>query len=153
MTQPSTDARSSMAAADSALPECDITAIERKRVANLRVADGARRKLADLAARAEKVAAVAAEHAETVDANSRFPAEAIDAERRRASGRCLPRELGGEGASITDIVDVCYVLGRACASTAMRRRRAQQQSRDRALKWSRLSEQVFPFDKWSLCRG
>ena len=31
----------------------------------------------------------------------------------------VPPELGGEGASIADVVDVCYVLGRACASTAM----------------------------------
>ena len=31
----------------------------------------------------------------------------------------MPHELGGEEASIADIVDVCYALGRACASTAM----------------------------------
>ena len=31
----------------------------------------------------------------------------------------VPHELGGEGASISDVVDVCYRLGRACASTAM----------------------------------
>ncbi|MGD0418077.1 MAG: acyl-CoA dehydrogenase family protein [Xanthobacteraceae bacterium] len=78
------------------------------------------RKLADLAARAEKVAAVAAAHAAAVDSDSRFPAEAIDAARaERLLGAAVPRELGGEGASISDIVDVCYALGRACASTAM----------------------------------
>jgi hypothetical protein len=66
------------------------------------------RKLADLAARAEKVAAVAAAHAAAVDSDSRVPAEAIDAARaERLLGAAVPRELGGEGASISDIVDVC----------------------------------------------
>ncbi len=75
---------------------------------------------ADLAARAEKVAAIAAEHAAAVDRDSRFPAEAIAAARAaRILGIAVPRELGGEGASVSDVVDICYVLGRACASTAM----------------------------------
>ncbi len=74
----------------------------------------------NLASRAERVAAVAAEHAAAVDFNSRFPAEAVAAARaERLLGAAVPREFGGEGASISDIVDVCYVLGRACASTAM----------------------------------
>jgi acyl-CoA dehydrogenase len=74
----------------------------------------------DFASRAEQVAAVAAEHAAAVDGNSRFPAEAIAAARAaRLMGIAVPRELGGEGASISDVMDVCYVLGRACASTAM----------------------------------
>jgi acyl-CoA dehydrogenase len=74
----------------------------------------------DLAARAEKVAAIAAEHAAFVDRDSRFPAEAIAAARAaRLMGIAVPRELGGEGASISDVVDVCYTLGRACASAAM----------------------------------
>lgn len=34
-------------------------------------------------------------------------------------GIAVPRELGGEGAGIGDVLDVCYVLGRACAATAM----------------------------------
>ena len=89
---------------------------------SLRIAesDAPAPKLADLAARAAKVAAVAAEHAESVDADSRIPSEAIGAARAEGLlGAALPREFGGEGASIADIVDVCYVLGRACASTAM----------------------------------
>ena len=74
----------------------------------------------DLAARAEKVAALAAEHAAAVDRDSRFPAEAITAARAaRLMGIAVPRELGGEGASISEVVDVCYTLGRACAATAM----------------------------------
>ena len=73
-----------------------------------------------LAARAERVAAVAARHATAVDHDSRVPAEAIAAARaERLLGAAIPSEFGGEGASIGDIVDVCYTLGRACASTAM----------------------------------
>ncbi len=74
----------------------------------------------NLPSRAEKVAAIAAEHAAAVDFGSRFPAEAIAAARaERLLGAAVPCEFGGEGASISDVVDVCYVLGRACASTAM----------------------------------
>jgi acyl-CoA dehydrogenase len=70
--------------------------------------------------RAGRVAAIAAEHAAAVDRDSRFPAEAIAA--ARAEGllsAAVPAEFGGEGAGIGDILDVCYVLGRACAATAM----------------------------------
>jgi acyl-CoA dehydrogenase len=75
---------------------------------------------ADLMTRAEKVAAVAATHAAAVDSGSRFPGEAIGAARaERLLGAAIPPELGGEGASISDIVDICYMLGRNCASTAM----------------------------------
>jgi acyl-CoA dehydrogenase len=74
----------------------------------------------DLAQRVAKVAAVAASHAAAVDSESRFPHEAIAAARaERLLGIAVPRELGGEGASTAEIVDVCYRLGRACASTAM----------------------------------
>jgi acyl-CoA dehydrogenase len=30
-----------------------------------------------------------------------------------------PQALGGEGASIAEIADVCYILGQACSSTAL----------------------------------
>lgn len=73
-----------------------------------------------LADRAEKVAAIAAAHAAAVDSNSRFPREAIDAARAaRLLSAAVPADLGGEGARAADIVDVCYRLGRNCASTAM----------------------------------
>jgi acyl-CoA dehydrogenase len=72
------------------------------------------------AARTQRVAAVAAEHALIVDRDSRFPAEAIRAAQNEGLlGAAVPPDLGGEGASIGDIVDVCYSLGRACASTGM----------------------------------
>ena len=75
---------------------------------------------ADFIGRAETVAAVAAAQAAAVDRDSRFPHEAIAAARaERLLGIAVPRELGGEGAGIADVVDVCYALGRACASTAM----------------------------------
>jgi acyl-CoA dehydrogenase len=38
---------------------------------------------------------------------------------QRLLGILVPVELGGEGASISEMVDVCYVLGRACGSVAM----------------------------------
>jgi acyl-CoA dehydrogenase len=70
--------------------------------------------------RVEKVVAIAAAHAADVDRQSRFPQEAIDALRaERLLGIAVPKELGGEGASVSETADVCYALGRACASTAM----------------------------------
>lgn len=74
----------------------------------------------DLRARAEAVADVAAKAAASVDAEARFPKEAIDAARKhRLMGVMVPRELGGESAPLSDVVDVCYRLGRACSSSAM----------------------------------
>ena len=74
----------------------------------------------DLKRRAQAAATVAAAHADAVDAAARFPAEAFSAIRaQRLLVILVPAELGGEGASLSDVVDVCYVLGRACASTAM----------------------------------
>jgi acyl-CoA dehydrogenase len=75
---------------------------------------------ADLQARTNAVAAVAAETAPAVDDEARFPHEAIAAARaQRLLGIMVPHEFGGEGASLSDVIDVCYMLGRACASTAM----------------------------------
>ena len=66
------------------------------------------------------VATVAAAHADAVDRSGRFPAEAIAAARaERLLGAMIPASLGGDGASVSDIAEVCYVLGRACASTGM----------------------------------
>ncbi|HEY4919319.1 MAG TPA: acyl-CoA dehydrogenase family protein [Xanthobacteraceae bacterium] len=74
----------------------------------------------DLKRRAQAAAAIAAAHAAAVDDDARFPSEASTALRaQRLLGILVPVELGGEGAGISDVVDVCYVLGRACASTAM----------------------------------
>ena len=61
-----------------------------------------------LGSRAEKVAAIAAAHASAVDAVSRFRGEAIAAAREhRLLGIAVPREFGGEGASISEVADIC----------------------------------------------
>src|ERR1700678_2587625 len=70
--------------------------------------------------RAAEVASVAAREADDVDREARFPKAAIDAAReQKLLGVQIPRAFGGEDASIFDIADICYTLGRACASTAM----------------------------------
>jgi acyl-CoA dehydrogenase len=74
----------------------------------------------DLTTRAQAVAAIAANHAGAVDSAARFPAEAFQAVKaQRLLGIQVPRALGGEGAGIGDVADVCYQLGQACSSTGM----------------------------------
>jgi acyl-CoA dehydrogenase len=70
--------------------------------------------------RTAAVAAAAAAEAEEVDRDARFPQKALDAARQqKLLGTQIPVAFGGDGASIFDITDMCYTLGRACASTAM----------------------------------
>jgi acyl-CoA dehydrogenase len=70
--------------------------------------------------RADAVAAVAETWADAVDRDARFPAEAFDVIRsERLLSIMLPGEFGGEDASLSAIVDICYRLGQACSSTAM----------------------------------
>ena len=74
----------------------------------------------DITERTARVAKVAALHAEEVDRDGRFPREAITAAKALGlMGLMAPAEFGGEGASLGEIADICYALGRACASTAM----------------------------------
>jgi acyl-CoA dehydrogenase len=66
------------------------------------------------------VADIAAAEAEAVDREGRFPKAAIEAARQqKLLGVQIPVEFGGGNASIFDLTDICYTLGRACASTAM----------------------------------
>jgi acyl-CoA dehydrogenase len=66
------------------------------------------------------VAAAAAAEAEDVDRQARFPQAAIDAARaQKLLGIQIPLAFGGDGASMSDVTDMCYTLGRACSSTAM----------------------------------
>jgi len=66
------------------------------------------------------VATAAAGEADIVDREARFPQRAIDAAReQRLLGVQIPRQFGGEGASIFEVAEMCYALGRACSSTAM----------------------------------
>ena len=70
--------------------------------------------------RASQAAAVAAQYCEDVDRDARFPHEAIRAMRdSRLLGSMMPRDLGGESASLADIAEVCCLLGQHCSSTAM----------------------------------
>ncbi len=81
---------------------------------------GSSPRLVDLIARAREVAAIAAAHAVIVDAEGRFPHEAIAAAKAAGLiGAMVPVELGGEGAAISTIAEVCYTLAGGCASTAM----------------------------------
>ncbi len=66
------------------------------------------------------VAAVAAAEADDVDQKGRFPEEAIEATRaHKLLGAQIPVRFGGFGASIHDITEMCYTLGRGCSSAAM----------------------------------
>lgn len=70
--------------------------------------------------RAAAVAVVAAAHAEAVDRDAVFPAAALAAAKQAGLMSLLvPRQYGGEDASLTEVAEVCYTLGQACASTAM----------------------------------
>ena len=71
-------------------------------------------------ARARFVAAAAAEHAVEVDRDARFPFETFAAARQhRLLSMLVPVEFGGDGATVSDVVDICYMLGTACGSSAM----------------------------------
>ncbi len=73
-----------------------------------------------LAERAGRVAAVAAAHADDVDIKSRFPQEAVDAMRlERLLSVQIANELGGEDATISDVAEICSLIGQSCASAAM----------------------------------
>ena len=81
------------------------------------VADAA---VGDLMTRARSAAAVAASHAASVDSEARFPAESFAAiKASRLLGIMVPKALGGEGASVGEVADVCYQLGQSCSSTGM----------------------------------
>ncbi|MGI4816199.1 MAG: acyl-CoA dehydrogenase family protein [Janthinobacterium lividum] len=87
--------------------------------ASKRATDGpADRRVLDDAARA--VLAVAMRHANDVDRIGRFPAEAVEAMKQLGLlGAMLPRELGGQGASLAAVASACRIMGHGCASAAM----------------------------------
>ncbi len=73
-----------------------------------------------LSARAQRAADVAAQFADQVDREGRFPREAFEAMKvERLLGIQIPASFGGEGASLSEIAEVCSILGQACASSAM----------------------------------
>ncbi len=71
-------------------------------------------------ARARVAAEAAAQHAAAVDSAARFPAEAFaEIRKQRLLGIMVPPALGGEGATVAELADICFILGQACASTAL----------------------------------
>jgi acyl-CoA dehydrogenase len=75
---------------------------------------------ASYAARARAALEVALQHAPLVDAAGRFPSEAFaEIKRQRLLGVMVPQSLGGEGATVAELSDVCFILGQGCASTAL----------------------------------
>src|SRR5947209_1190338 len=75
----------------------------------------------DLTQRVARVAVVAAADADSVDCEARFPHAAIAAAKAgKLLGVLVPREFGGEDASIFDVTEMSYALGRACASSLSR---------------------------------
>ncbi len=74
----------------------------------------------DLKSRTRAAAEIAQTHAAATDTDGIFPREAFaHLRQQRLLGILVPRALGGEGASLPDIVDVCYALGQACSSTGL----------------------------------
>lgn len=74
----------------------------------------------DLTARLTPVLDIAAEHAHGVDAQGRFPAEAVQALRESGLlGLTVPAEAGGLGGGPHDLVTVLGSLAQVCGSTAM----------------------------------
>jgi acyl-CoA dehydrogenase len=72
------------------------------------------------AERAERVSAVAAVHADDVDVKGRFPREAVDAMiAERLLSIQIPAALGGEDASLSQIAEVCSLIGQSCSAAAM----------------------------------
>jgi acyl-CoA dehydrogenase len=72
------------------------------------------------AARARVAAEAALQHAAAVDSGARFPAEAFaEIRKQRLLGVMMPPSAGGEGATIAELADICFILGQSCSSTAL----------------------------------
>ena len=70
--------------------------------------------------RARAVATIAGQHSDAVDRDGRFPHETRAAlKAARLYGAQIPHNLGGDGASLSEIAEVCCLLGQHCASSAM----------------------------------
>ncbi len=76
--------------------------------------------MSSFSTRTEQVAAVAARYADAVDREGRFPHETLRAlKEARLLGIMVPRDGGGEAASLEDVAEICAGLGQHCASSAM----------------------------------
>ncbi|AYJ48181.1 acyl-CoA dehydrogenase family protein [Rhodococcus sp. P1Y] len=66
------------------------------------------------------VLAILREHAHSVDRDARFPSESVAALRAaNLLAAAIPVELGGDGATLTELAHTARALGAECASTAM----------------------------------
>jgi alkylation response protein AidB-like acyl-CoA dehydrogenase len=82
--------------------------------------DNRKGSVMDLSNRLEVVLKAAREHAAAVDADARFPAEAVAALRESGLlGLTLPADRGGLGAGPAAFVEVTRDIAAACGSTAM----------------------------------
>jgi acyl-CoA dehydrogenase len=73
-----------------------------------------------LAGRIARACETAAAFADAVDAEARFPTEAFEVIRReKLLSIMIPTELGGEGMGFSEVMEITYALGSACASTAL----------------------------------
>jgi len=73
-----------------------------------------------LTERAGAAIAAARKAAPLVDRDARFPHEAFDALREAGLlGAGVPAELGGLGAGLAELAQLCAALGEACSSTAL----------------------------------
>ena len=74
----------------------------------------------DLTARARAAADVARINSAAVDAEARFPGETFtELRKQRLLGIQVPETLDGESATISEIADICYILGQSCSSAAL----------------------------------
>ena len=63
---------------------------------------------------------VAAQYADAVDAEARFPTEALAALKDAGLlSAFVPAALGGDGASVSEVASICHLLGRNCGSTGL----------------------------------
>jgi acyl-CoA dehydrogenase len=79
------------------------------------------RRESDLIAGTRAIAReVAAVHANDVDKNSRFPSETFAAlKQAKLLSAAVPKALGGAGASMRELTDMCTILAQGCASSGM----------------------------------
>jgi acyl-CoA dehydrogenase len=92
-------------------------AVETQRMSGARIL-GVRQS--DFTARARAAADVAKANAHAVDAEGRFPRESFaELRKQRLLGIQVPQALDGEGATIAELADICYILGQSCSSTAL----------------------------------
>jgi len=63
---------------------------------------------------------IAAQYADAVDVEARFPIETFAAlKEARLLSVFVPRTLGGEGATVSEVASICHLLGRSCGSAGL----------------------------------